>query len=214
MSPGIVKAQFLLFLLFTLDHNIPQNLHFFVFNNNFWSMFIPFVTSFHVIFPTKFPMEKLAKLSCLLLYSFCANFSHLLTIWDIPCVSHSLFELPVLAQHTTWLPFQISSQLFLVSAMFHFHLLFLAFLLQTVHTLFCFPIVPSLPSANSIWIPSYLLYQYILLFLKLSHLQSMAQLNSWHTIPIFFVPSLYIPQNLSIPFLPFPCYCIPCQYHF
>ena len=30
----------------TLDHNIPQNLHFFIFNNTFWNMFKPFFTSF------------------------------------------------------------------------------------------------------------------------------------------------------------------------
>ena len=41
----------------TVDHNNPQNLHFFVFNNNFWSMFISFFTSFQVVFPTKFPMN-------------------------------------------------------------------------------------------------------------------------------------------------------------
>ena len=41
----------------TLDHNIPQNLHFFIFNNTFWSMFIPFFTSFQVVFPTQFPMN-------------------------------------------------------------------------------------------------------------------------------------------------------------
>ena len=41
----------------TLDHNIPQNLHFFIFNNTFWNMFIPFFTSFQIVFPTQFPMN-------------------------------------------------------------------------------------------------------------------------------------------------------------
>ena len=41
----------------TLDHNIPQNLHFFIFNSTFLSVFIPFFTSFQVVFPTQFPMN-------------------------------------------------------------------------------------------------------------------------------------------------------------
>ena len=44
-------------LSITLDHNIPQNLHFFIFNNTLRSMFIPFFTSYQVLFPTKFPMN-------------------------------------------------------------------------------------------------------------------------------------------------------------
>ena len=113
-------------------------------------------------------------------------------------VSHSLFELPFLVQVITWLPFQLSTQLFSGSSMFLFHPLFLAFLLQTVHTFFCFSIVPSFPSSKFVWIPSYWLCHYIPLFLQLSHLQSMAQPNSWHIIPSHFLPSLYIPHNLSI----------------
>ena len=34
------------------------------------------------------------------------------------CVSHSLFELPVLVPHTVWIPFQFSIQPFLASFMF------------------------------------------------------------------------------------------------
>ena len=160
---------------------------------------------FRLHFPYHFQWTILATLPCLLLYSYCANFSHSLTIWDIAslfchtfykvlvglfyqsCVLHSLFELPVLAQHTTWLPFQLSSQLFSASIMFLFHLLFSAFLLQTVHTFFCFSIVPFLPSSNSAWNP-YSLYRFILLFLQISQLQLMARLNSWHTTPSCFLP--------------------------
>ena len=40
-----------------LYHNIPQNLHFLIFNNNFWSMFIPFFNSFQVVFPTQFSIN-------------------------------------------------------------------------------------------------------------------------------------------------------------
>ena len=56
-------------------------------------------------------------------------------------VSHSLFELPALAQHTIRLQFQLSIQLLPASIKFLFHLLFLVLLLQTVHTFFCFSIV-------------------------------------------------------------------------
>ena len=41
----------------TLDHKITENLHFFIFNNTFWSMFIPFFTPFQVLFPTEFPLN-------------------------------------------------------------------------------------------------------------------------------------------------------------
>ena len=217
ISPGIaisINAQLLSFLFFITisgflpliqrDHKIPQNLHFLIFNNTFWSMIIPVFTSFEIVFPTPFPITIHSTLPCLLLYSYCANFSHSLTIWDIvslfchtfykvvdglfylSCVSQSLFELPVLAQHTTLLPFQLSSQLFSASIMFLFHLLFPTFLLQTVHTFFCFSIVPSFPSSNSVWEP-YSLYPFLLLFLQISHLQLTAQLNSWHTIPSCFL---------------------------
>ena len=70
ISPGIaisINAQLLSFLFFITisgflsliqrDHKIPQNLHFLIFNNTFWSMFIPFFTSFQVVFPTPFPMN-------------------------------------------------------------------------------------------------------------------------------------------------------------
>ena len=40
-----------------LYHNIPQNLHFLISNNNFWSMFIPFFNSFQVVFPTQFSIN-------------------------------------------------------------------------------------------------------------------------------------------------------------
>ena len=73
MYPGIaisVMAQPLLFLFttaisgfpalisFTLDHKIPQNLHFFTFINTFCSMFIPFFISFQVVFPTYFRISR------------------------------------------------------------------------------------------------------------------------------------------------------------
>ena len=40
-----------LHLLVTLDHNIPQNLYFFIFSNTFWSMFIPFSCLFRLYIP-------------------------------------------------------------------------------------------------------------------------------------------------------------------
>ena len=152
---------------------------------------------FRLYFPHNFQWTILATLLRLLLYSFCANCSHsqyeilfhfschtfykvVIGLFYLSCVSHSLFELLVTGHHTTWLMFQLSGQLFSATTMFLFHLLFLAFLLQTIHIFFCFFIAPSFPFSL---IPSYSLYHFILLFLQLSRLQSMAQLNSWHTIP-------------------------------
>ena len=48
--------HFLALISVTLDHNIPQNLHFFIFNN-FWGIFMPFFTSFQVAFTTQFQMN-------------------------------------------------------------------------------------------------------------------------------------------------------------
>ena len=101
----------------TLDHKFPQNLHFFIFNNTFWSMLIPFLTLFQVVFPTQFPLNyfcnitvpSLVLLLCQLFT--CAQniiiislfLSHILQIGlsYLSCVSHSLLELLVLAQHIT-----------------------------------------------------------------------------------------------------------------
>ena len=110
-------------------------------------------------------------------------------------VSDSLFELPILAWHTTWLSFQLSGQLFSASSVVSgISLTNCPYILLFFHSL----------SSNSVWIPSYSVYRFILFFLQLTYLQWMAQLNSWHNIPICFPPSLYIPHNLSIPFLLFP----------
>ena len=146
----------------TLDHNSPQNLYFFIFNNTFWSIFIPFfILLFRLYFLHNLQLTILATLFCLLLYAFCANFPYnfqcqilfylschtfyevVIRLFYLSCVSYSLFELPVLVHHTIWLPFQLSSQLFSASRMFLFHLLFLEFLLQAVHIFFCcfFPLM-------------------------------------------------------------------------
>ena len=167
-------------------------------------MFIPFFTSFFTYFSHNLQWTIFATLSCLLFYSFCANFLHWLTVFScrtsykvmiglfcLSFASHILFELSVLAWQTARFPFQISYQLFSASSTFLFHLLFLAFLLQTGHTFFCFSIVPSFHSSSSVWITYYPLHRYILLFLQLSHLQSMAQLNSWHTMRSCFLLSLH-----------------------
>ena len=205
----------------TLDHSIPQNLHFFIFNKTFWIMFIPLFTSFQLAFPTQFPMNyscniimpSLVLLLCQL-FAFAHNMRYCFTIlvthstkWWLGCFIYLMLHIVWIACSCTaykWLLFQLSGQLFSAITMFLFHLLFLAFLVQNVHTFFCFSIVPSFPSSIFVWIPSYSLYHYILLFLQLLHLQSMAQLNSWHTIPNCFLTSSYIPHDLSIPVLPFP----------
>ena len=48
-------SDFLALISDTLDYNIPQNLQFFIANNTFWTMFIPFFTDFHIVFSTQFP---------------------------------------------------------------------------------------------------------------------------------------------------------------
>ena len=79
----------------------------------------PFVPTFHI----HSQYEISFHFSCHTFYK---------VLFYLSCVSHSLFELLVIAQHTRLL-FQLSSHLFSAGNMFLFHLFFLAFLLQTVH---------------------------------------------------------------------------------
>ena len=92
VSPGIaisIMIQLRLFLFITtipgfsvtLDHNIPQNLHFFIFNNTFQSMFIPFFTPYQVVFSTQFPMNYSCNIvvPCLVLL-LVVKFLHSVTI--------------------------------------------------------------------------------------------------------------------------------------
>ena len=55
---NIAISGFPALISFTLDHNIPQNLHFFNFINTFCSMFIQFFISFQVVFPTHFRISR------------------------------------------------------------------------------------------------------------------------------------------------------------
>ena len=52
----LLKKKICLFNL-AESSNIPQSLHFFILNKTFWRMFIPFFTSFQVVFPLKFLMN-------------------------------------------------------------------------------------------------------------------------------------------------------------
>ena len=70
---------------------------------------------------------------------------HVHFFMESPKLVIGLFSLS--CAYTTWLLFQFSSQFFL--SMFLFHLLFLAFLLQTVHSFFCFSIVSLLFSHST-----------------------------------------------------------------
>ena len=79
----------------------------------------PFVPTFHI----HSQYEISFHFSCHTFYK---------VLFYLSSVSHSLFELLVIAQHTRLL-FQLSSHLFSASNMFLFHLFFLAFLLQIVH---------------------------------------------------------------------------------
>ena len=65
----------------------------------------------------------------------------LIVLFCLFCVSHALFKLSFLA-------FQLLSKRFSAGSMFVFHSLFLAFLLQTVHTFFSFSILFFLHSLS------------------------------------------------------------------
>ena len=58
-----------------LDHNIPLNFYFFIFNNTFWSMFVPLFTSFQVVFPTQFPMNYSCRIMLSLVLCLCQLFT-------------------------------------------------------------------------------------------------------------------------------------------
>ena len=85
-------SGFLPVISVTLDHNILQNLHFFIFNNTFWSMFIPFFTSFQVVFPTQFPMNYSCNIivpSLVLLLCRLFTFTHSMRYCFTFLVTHS-----------------------------------------------------------------------------------------------------------------------------
>ena len=102
--------------------------------------YIPFVPTFHIC----------QQYGILFDFSYDTYYKLVIGLFYLPCVSYSLFEFSVSPQDTTWLLLQLSSQLFSVSSMFLFYLLFLAFLSQTVHTFFWFSIFPSFYSSNSV----------------------------------------------------------------
>ena len=111
-------------------------------------MFIPFFTSFQVAFPTQFPrnyscniiVPSLALLLCQL-FTFAHNMSYCFTFlvthstkWWFGLFIYLVFHIVCsncLLRSTQHGFFQLSSQLFSASSMLLFHLLFLAFLLQT-----------------------------------------------------------------------------------
>ena len=219
MSPSIaisMMAQLLSFLFTTIiwfpcfdhsvifDHKIPQNLHF-IFKNTFWSMFIPFFTFFQFVFPTIFQWTILATLSCLLLYSFCTPFEPTFHI-------HSQYEVLI--------NFLVTKTF--LSHFYLFHLLFLAFIIsQTVHTFFCFSIVPSFPSSISVWIPSYLftllLYSIVSTAFTPSlngcHPDILSHVNFFHhyislTIPLSFPPISLLWYTLSTSLFQYSAPCI------
>ena len=76
-------------LSITLDHNIAQNLHFFIFNNTLRSMFILFFTSYQVLFPTKFLMN----LQCYCGFSCTTSVpTFVLTIWIVVQSCYQVFR--------------------------------------------------------------------------------------------------------------------------
>ena len=145
---------------------------------------------------------------CFFLYSFCANISHLLTIWDIvffflphilkvmiglfylSFVSHSLYELPALAHHITWLPFELSIRLFSVNSCFFFSFVVSDISsLQSFHALFRFSMVPLFPYATLF---EFLLIHCIVVFYYLCSFDTFNQWLKW---------ILDIPSQLSFSIL-------------
>ena len=134
LRPDQIMAQLLSFLftttisgflaLISLSHiitSIPQNLHFFIFNNTFWSMFIPFFISLQVLFLAQFPMNYSCNIivPCLVLlvcqlFMFVHNndilfrfschtfYKEVIGPFYLSCVSYSLFELPTLSGKKNW----------------------------------------------------------------------------------------------------------------
>ena len=183
MSPGtaiLIIAQPLPFLFTTtniwfpcfdlsvrLDHDISQNLHFLILNNIFWSMFIPFFTSFQVIFPTQFPMNY----SCNIILP-----SPVLLLCQLFIFTHNIrYCFTFLATHST--KWWFGCFVYLV-----FHVVCLNCLfLQAFH--FNFQVSFSQPVLRFFFIFLWTVSLYNLLFLQLSHFQSMIQLNSCSHFP-------------------------------
>ena len=68
-----------LYHVVTLNTDIPQHFHFFIFHCSFWDVFISFFRVFSPFFLQRSQLTFFATLSCCLLYSFWATFSHPLT---------------------------------------------------------------------------------------------------------------------------------------
>ena len=114
-------------------------------------------------------------------------------------ISHSLYESPALAHHITWLPFQLSSQIFSVNSCLFFHLLLLAFCLYkfSMHY-FVFPwfLLFFIQFCLNSFLFTVSLYSIVPL------INDSAEVLTYHASCL--LQSLQIPHNLSIPFLPFP----------
>ena len=74
-------SDFLALISDTLDYNIPQNPHFFIVNNTFWTMFILFFTDFHIVFSTQFPTNYSWNVSML---------SLVLLLWQFFTFAHNI----------------------------------------------------------------------------------------------------------------------------
>ena len=166
-------------LSITLDHNIPQNVYLFIFCNTSWSMFIPFFTSFQIVFPRQFPTNyfcniiapSLVLLLCQLFtfahnMRYCYTFvvTHSTNLWfgcSICLLFHIVFSNWLFlrsTQHGFRFNFQVS---YFQPVPCFFFICFFGISLTNC-PFFCFSIVPSFFSSNYIWIFSYSLYHYIL----------------------------------------------------
>ena len=159
---------------------------------------------FRLQFPHNFQWTILATLSCFLLYSFCANFSHSLTTWDVVSlfVSHILkfgdrTVLSILC-FTQVVRIACSSATHNIAFVSNFKSPFL----NRYHVPFL-SVVSSISLTNCPW---------ILLFFH-SWFFSLIQLclNSFvFTVSLYsIVSAAFITHNLSIPFFPFPLADMP-----
>ena len=69
--------------MISLNTEIPQDFIIFILKNNFWLMFIPFISSFKITLSSKLPMYYFSQVIMSSLALFCASLLQPLTIWSI-----------------------------------------------------------------------------------------------------------------------------------
>ena len=158
--------------------------------------FTPFVPTFHI----GSQYEILFHLSYHLFYKL------VIRLFYVSCVSHSLFELLALAQHTIWLLFQHSSQLF--STMYHvsFSSVVSGISLANCQCILLF-FHSSVFSLIHLCLNSFLFIVSVYSIVSATFTASINGATEFMTYhpKLFSSILIYLSHNLSIPFLPFPC---------